>query len=294
MLRDRYARRRLIAFIVLVVMSVGMLMVSGSGPVHELRNGVKFAVAPVQDALSEGTRSVTSVLGAITEVDTLRRENDELSGRVAQLEEQLAQLEVFKAENRKLTKQLKIRNSLAPGTETVAANVSAHHSTQFERLITIDRGSESGILQADPVLGAGGALVGRVVEVGDGWAEVMLITDTNFLVAGLDNRTGATGNVIGRLSAPLAMTEIPRTNKVSERDLVVTLGAKIGKGFKSAYPKGLPIGRVVDVIEEAGSVVKTALVVPLADLEHLEHVLVVVEGREAKRAAGQGEASSGG
>ena len=43
--------------------------------------------------------------------------------------------------------------------------------------------------------------------------------------------TGATGNVVGRLAAPLAMVEIPRTEKISEKDLVVTLGAKAGKRF---------------------------------------------------------------
>jgi len=289
MLRDRYARRRLIAFVVLVVVSVAMLVVSGSGPVRELRNGVKYAVAPLQDTLSDGARSLTSVVGAITEVDTLRRENVELSSTVSRLEEQLAVIEVLRAENKKLAKQLATRKSL--DSKTVAASITAHHSSQFERLVIIDRGSESRILEGDPVLGAGGALAGRVVETGDGWAEVMLISDSRFLVAGQDNRTKATGEVVGRLSAPLAMVKIPRTDRISERDLVVTLGARLGKGLRSNYPPGLPIGRVVDVIEEAGSVVKTALVVPLADLDHLEHVLVVVEGREAKRAADQSEVS---
>ncbi len=292
MLRDRHARRRLIAFVVLVGLSLVMLAVSGSGPVRELRNGVKFAIAPVQDTLSDGTRSMTSVLGAITEVDTLRRENEELSQAVSRLEEQLASLEALREENQKLAKQLRTKKDLEPETSTVAATVTAHNASQFERLVTIDRGSESGILQGDPMLGSGGALAGRVTEVGRGWAEVMLISDSRFLVAGQDNRTGATGNVVGRLAAPLAMTEIPRDDKISERDLIVTLGARIGKGFRPAYPPGLPIGRVVDVIDRADNVVKTALVVPLADLEHLEHVLVVVEGRESRRAAGEGEAAT--
>ena len=78
MLRDRYARRRLFTFMVLVLLSVGMIAVSDTGPVTELRNGVRFAFTPVQDTLGEGTRSLTSVVDAISEVDTLRRENEQL------------------------------------------------------------------------------------------------------------------------------------------------------------------------------------------------------------------------
>ncbi len=284
MLRDRYARRRLIGFVVLVVMSVGLLAVSRTGPAEELRNGVRFAIAPVQDTLGDGTRSVTSVLDAITEVDTLRRRNEELTAAVTRLEEQLDTLDALEAENRKLNKLLKTKNEMSDH-KTVAAAVSQQVSSQFERLISLDRGSEAGIGKGDPVLSSGGVLAGQVVEVGNGWAEVMLITDTNFLVNGLDNRTGATGNVVGRLSAPLAMLEIPRTEKISEKDLVVTLGAKAGKRFSSRFPKGLPIGHVIDVIEEAGDVVKTALITPVADLEHLEHVLVIVDPKAAKAAS---------
>ena len=292
MLRDRYARRRFITFMVLVLMSLALIAVSRTGPAQELRNGVRFAVGPVQDTLGDGTRSVTSVLGAITEVDTLRRENDELTEAVDRLQDQLATLDALKAENKKLNKLLKTKNDLADH-RTVAATVSQRHASQFERTITLDRGSEANIGRGDPVLSSGGALAGQVTAVGDGWAEVMLITDTNFLVNGLDNRTGATGNVVGRLAAPLAMVEIPRGEKISDKDLVVTMGAKAGKRFRSRFPKGIPIGHVIDVIEEPGEVLKTALITPRADLEHLEHVLVIVQGKAAQQKAKSDDAEDG-
>lgn len=278
---DRYARRRLVTFVVLLGLCVAMLVVSGSGPVQELRRGVKFAIAPLQDSLGEGTRSVTSVVSAITEVDTLRRENQVLSESVQRLEDQLATLEAVKAENKRLARLLKTKNDV--DHSTVMAGVSARNSTQYERLITLDRGSETGIPDGAPVLSQGGALAGRVIEVGEGWAEVMLISDPRSLVAGRDNRTKATGNVVGRLSASLAMEEIPRTDKVSINDRIVTLGANLGQRFRSVYPKGIPIGTVVDVIEEPGSIVKIALVQPEADLDHMEHVLVVTDHKGPRR-----------
>lgn len=284
MLRDRYARRRLVAFVLLTALSASLLLLDGTGPVQELRNGVRFAMAPIQDSLGDGTRSVSSVLGAITEVDMLRRENDALAAEVQRLDEQLAVMEAVQAENSKLERLLGTKDSLgAQGIETVAASVSARQYTQFERKITLDQGSEAGIRDGAPVMSDGGALVGRVIDVGRGWADVMLISDSNFLVAGLDKRTKATGNVIGRLSAPLSMTEIKRSDKISENDLVVTLGARLGGGFRSAYPKNIPIGRVVDIIDSPDSVVKSALLVPVADLEHIEHVLVMADFRPARK-----------
>jgi rod shape-determining protein MreC len=291
MLRDRYARRRLIIFVVLMTMSVGLIAVSGSGPAQELRNGVRFAIAPVQDTLSDSTRSVTSVVGAITEVDTLRRENDELTTTVDRLSDQLAVMESLRAENKKLNKVLGTKDTLTDrGIKTVAARVSARQFTQFERLVTIDRGSESGVRTDAPVLSEGGALLGRVLDVGEGWADVRLISDPNSLVAGWVRRGQASGEVIGRLSAPLAMTEIPRTQKIAENELVVTYGIKLRGGYQSVYPKGIPIGRVVDILEEPQQVLKTALIVPQADLEHFEYVLVQTNFKPPKR-SGSDESS---
>jgi rod shape-determining protein MreC len=285
MLRDRYARRRLATFVVLVGLSVGLIAVDGTGPVDEMRRGVRFAVAPVQDMLSDGTRTVTSVAGAITEVDLLRRENDELRAEVERLGDQLSVMESLQAENKKLTKVLGTQSDLTDdGIKTAAAGVTARQFTQFERMVTLDRGTESDVRKDAPVFSEGGALLGRVIEAGVGWADVMLISDPNSLVAGWVRRTDATGEVLGRMSAPLSMTDIPRTQKLSENDLVVTYGVNLGGGFRSVYPKGIPIGRVVDIIDEPEQVVKTALIVPEADLQHIEYVLVQTNFKSPKRA----------
>ena len=280
MLRDRLARRRAVVFVLLVGLCLAMLVVSGSAPVQELRRGVIFAVSPVQDALADGTRSVTSVLGAFGEIDTLRRENQDLQSAVDQLQDELAGLEAVRDENKRLAKLLKTKDRL--DHETVVAGVTSRHSTQFERVITIDSGSEAGIIEGAPVLSEGGALAGKVTEVGDGWASVMLINDTRALVTGLDSRTRATGEVTGRLSSPLAMSNIPITDKVSVNDRIVTAGIDLGKRFRSFYPKNIPIGRVMDVQQEPGSIVQTALVQPSADLDRIEDVLVLTDFKPPK------------
>src|SRR5688572_1870834 len=187
MLRDRNARRRIVVFGGLVAASLVMLLVSNSAPVQELRRGVNFAVAPVQGTLADGTRSVTEVLGAFSEIDALRRENVELRDSVQQLQDQVAAFEVMAEEQKRLARLLEVRERIDHAT--VAAGVIGRQATQFERVLTIDRGSAAGIREGDPVLSEGGALAGRISEVGENWASVMLISDTRSLVIGLDNRT---------------------------------------------------------------------------------------------------------
>lgn len=281
MLRDRHARRRVLVFFVLVALCLAMLVVSASAPVQELRRGFNFAVAPLQDSLSDGTRAVTQVLGAFGEIESLRRENLDLHSTLQQLDEQLAAMEAVAAENKRLTRLLEVRDGLEYAT--AVASVTARHATQFERVLTIDRGAEAGITQGAPVLSEGGALAGRITEVGEGWASVMLISDSRSIVTGLDTRTRATGEVTGRLAAPLAMSQIPVTDAVATNDRVVTAGISLGKRFSSGYPKGIPIGRVVDVQQEPGAIVQTALVQPSADLERIEEVLVLTDYRPPGR-----------
>lgn len=287
MLRDHNARRRLIVFGGLVVACLVMLLVSKSGPVQELRRGVNFAVAPVQGSLAEGTRSLTEVLGAFGEIGALRRENIDLRDSVQQLQDQVAAFEAMAEENKRLTRLLEVRDRVQQAT--VAARVIGRQATQFERVLTIDRGSASGIREGAPVLSEGGALAGRISEVGENWASVMLISDTRSLVIGLDTRTRATGEVTGRLSAPLAMAKIPRTDRVEVNDRVVTAGIAQGKRFQSVFPKNIPIGRIVDVQAEPGAIVQTALVQPTADLDRIEDVLVLVDLGATRRSRTAGE-----
>jgi rod shape-determining protein MreC len=281
MLRDRGARRRLIVFVGLVAACLAMLAVSDTLPVQELRRGVNFAVAPVQGTLADGTRSVTEVLGAVGEIEALRRENMDLRDSVQRLEDQVASLEAVAEENRRLGRLLEAQDRISQAT--VAARVIGRQATQFERVLTIDRGSAAGIRRGAPVLSEGGALAGRVSDVGENWASVMLISDTRSLVIGLDQRTRATGEVTGRLSAPLAMGNIPSTERIEVNDRVVTAGLAQGRRFRSAFPKGVPIGRVVDVQVEPGAIVKTALVQPTTDLDRIEEVLVLVDLERTRR-----------
>jgi rod shape-determining protein MreC len=279
MFATRTSRRRAITYAVLVAACLILLAVSGTPPVQELRKGVGFALTPIQQGLAGVTNGVGSLLGAWTEIDQLRVENEALKAENDALRAQNAQLQEIKTENDQLTGLLQIRSGLE--YDTVPAQIVGRGITSTERVVTIDRGSDQAIEAGDIVLGPGGALVGRVYEVGPNFARVLLISDTRMTVIGMTESTRATGEVQGQLGGTLAMSQIASTATVTVNDSVVTAGIDLANGYHSPFPKGLLIGRVVDVQKDPNAVVQTALVQASADLDALEYVLVITDYQSA-------------
>jgi cell shape-determining protein MreC len=73
------------------------------------------------------------------------------------------------------------------------------------------------------------------------------------------------------------MNQIASTDKVTLGDEVVTAGIDLGNGIRSPFPKGLLIGRIVDLESDPIAVVQTAFVEAAAPLDKLEYVLVIVD-----------------
>lgn len=274
MLQTRAARRQAVAYALLVALSIVLLAVSASPPLLELRRGVAFAMAPLQNTLRDATRTVGSWFAALGEIERLRLANEDLSRQVAELEAQLRQADSIRIQNEQFAALLEVRASLA--YDTVAAEVISRRTTGTERVITIGKGSESGIAVDDVVIAGGGALVGQVVEVGTNFSFVHLLSDTRFRVVGLDEVTRASGLVVGQLERPLSMINIPATEVIAVGETIVTAGIDLGQGVRSPFPRGLLIGRVVDVRSAPADVLQSALIEPAAPLDRLEYVLVIV------------------
>jgi hypothetical protein len=105
----------------------------------------------------------------------------------------------------------------------------------------------------------------------------MLITDGGSTVIGQLSTSAATGEVVGQLGGVLIMNQIDSQVRLQLDEEVFTAGIELNGGVRSPYPKGLLIGQVVDVRRDANDVVQTAYLLPAADLDRLEYVLVVTD-----------------
>lgn len=277
LLASKTARRRGAAYIALLVASLLLLTVSTNPLVRDLQNGVAFAFKPFEAVIDGVARDVQSIVATVVEIDRLRQENTALKAENDQLEAEARAADELRRENEQLTALLQLRNGL--DYETTAVTVIARESSDIRRTIVIDRGEDDGLAVGDIVITAGGALAGRVVEVGPSFAHVALISDSTSTVIGQLSAAGVTGKVTGtgQERGELIMADVDATAEVTLGEEVFTAGIELGGGIRSPYPKGLLIGQVVDVEADPNEVVQTVFLEPAAPLDRLEYLLVITD-----------------
>ena len=272
---NRAVRRRAVTYAALLGTSVILMSVSSNPMVRDLQDGVAFAFKPIQQAIDGVASNVSSIATTIAEIDKLRQDNAALRTENDQLDAEARSAAELRRENEQLTALLQLRGGLK--YQTRAVSVIARESSEARRGIVIDRGSDDGIAVGQVVIGAGGALVGRVVEIGPTFAHVVLISDSTSTVTGQLLTSVATGKVVGQLGGALVMTDVDSAAEVKIGDEVFTAGIELSGGLRSPYPKGLLIGQVVDVRRPTNEVVQTLFLEPAAPLDRLEFLLVITD-----------------
>jgi rod shape-determining protein MreC len=187
------------------------------------------------------------------EIDVLRMQNDRYR-ELTTVNQRLQQLLQFKA---------------AVQWPAMAAQVIGHDPTGWFESIIIDKGKNNGLKPGMPVVNAQG-VVGQLVSVSPNYSKVLLIIDQNSAVDCLIQRSREKGIVKGLTRKTCKMHYVVKTGDVAGGDLVVT------SGMGGVYPKGLPVGQVIEVSEDPWEMFKGVMVRPLVDFEKLEEVLVLL------------------
>ncbi|HEX3428369.1 MAG TPA: rod shape-determining protein MreC [Candidatus Limnocylindrales bacterium] len=275
MFATRAARRRAVAFTALVSISLILMALSSSPLITEFQSAVGFALRPVEGAIHNVADTVSGMVSAVGEIGALHNDNASLRRENDRLTAENLRATAIEHENEQLTALLQLRNSFA--YQTAAAEVIARESSEARRSVTISKGSDAGIVLGDVVIAEGGALVGRVTQVGPNFSIVVLISDRSSTVIGQTDTSAAKGDVVGQLGGALIMQNIDSTEKVQPGEQVLTAGIQLSGGVRSPYPKGLLVGVITDVKHDANSVVQTAYLLPSIDLDKLAYVLVVLD-----------------
>jgi rod shape-determining protein MreC len=111
-------------------------------------------------------------------------------------------------------------------------------------------------------------VVGKVVEVYDSTAEVLLLTDKDSGVGAMLSNSRKQSPVGGAGEPLLVMKYVANEDVVNVGERVVT------SGMDKIFPRDLPIGTITDI--KPGNPFKSIRIRPLADLERLEEVIVLL------------------
>lgn len=197
---------------------------------------------------------------------SIANENLKLKRQITEIESKLANLNEALAENKRLKELLAIKDKLS--TRSIVCRVIGRDSSNWTESLIIDKGSKDG-LHEDMVVLANGALVGKITAIGKTSARVSLITDPEIRVAAISERSRAGGLTYGIARGRCIMKFIPKDADIKMNDLVVSAG------LSGIYPKGILIGKVLDVKTEPNGLYQFALIEPAANPMAIEEVLVI-------------------
>lgn len=209
---------------------------------------------------SDAWREYVWLVGARTENEELRAELDALRIQKQSLERELGRIE-------RSTSLISYQADIA--STTLLAEVVGGGASGAAREIIIDKGSADGVAAGMAVITSEG-VVGRIQAAHSSSSLIVLINDVDAAVGAILEDTRVRGVLKGRGGRDCELQYINPDVPVRIGETVYTSGAD------RIFPKGLPVGEVVDRKQSADS--QTILVRPFAQLDRLDEVLVVTEG----------------
>lgn len=231
-----------------------------------IAGAVLEVMRPLQVAASAAVDAATGIWGGYIALVGVRRENERLQHRIAELEQQLIRTSELRAMERRLDQLLEFGTAFQLRAE--AAQIIGRDPLPWSGTVTINKGSGDGVVKDAAVVARSG-VVGKTIATSSHSARVQLITDHNSGIDAIIQRSRARGIVKGGVDGRLVMKYLDREDSVIPGDLVVT------SGLAGVFPKGIPIGEVVRVWSDSRGLMQEAEVIAVVPLNRVEEVLVL-------------------
>jgi rod shape-determining protein MreC len=282
----KQVRRRRAVLLLLVVASLTLLSLyfqeGNNGPMHRVQRGVAAVLGPFEEAADRALKPVRDLVNWFDETFEARGENEQLKEDLAEARDELAQAQTAAGQREELAKLSELTGGglIPPGHEAVTARVIGRSPTVWYSTVTIDKGSSAGVELNDPVV-TGDGLVGRITDVTRGTAVVTLITDDRSAVSARLLPDGPEGVAEPEVGDPsdLLLDFIDKGQPIERGQILVTAGWSNGV-ISSAFPPGIPIGKVSETAVGEQQTYQRVHVTPYADIRGLDFVQVATGGPE--------------
>ena len=233
---------------------------------------VKDTVGWAQSLVSKPAHLVAGFFGNLQDLQNTYQENKELKSRVEQLVSLESQVQGLKKDNDDLRNILGEKKTLSDN-QPIPATVIGRNPDRWHEMIIIDKGSINGIQQNMAVVTASG-LIGKVKNVNQFSSTVQLLSamdPKNRISTVIQGDKKTFGFVQGYDTGKklLLVKSIPSDAIIKKGQEVIT------SGMGGIFPKGLLIGKVVDVKPDQYGLNQTAEVAPGADFYDIENVIVI-------------------
>lgn len=224
----------------------------------------RFAHSVVFGLTSIGHRIFAWPMG----LSSLQYENEALRDQNLRLSLELLKLREAQLENARLHALLHFKSQQAAEKSYIVARVIARNPARIANTILIDAGVDEGIQARMPVVTADG-LVGRILEVHGYTAIVQLLTDHNCRVSAVVQRHSRVSGIVSFEDGTFYLKNVSLRGDIQIGDLIVS------SGLGELFPKGLYVGQVVNVGDEAQGLFREVILAPGVNFHNLEEVFVL-------------------
>jgi rod shape-determining protein MreC len=231
-----------------------------------LQRMVSESILPLFKSLGRVTSFADDVIKEYLLLRQVHYENESLKEQVTSLEQKLIDYQEAYVENLRLRRLLDFRSTIE--TETIAAQVVLHDLTGWFQTLMIDKGFRDGVAPDMAVVNDEG-VVGRVLDVSDRYARVLLVTDAGSSIDAIIQRNRVRGIVCGKDANTCVLKYVRGNLDVQVGDLVVT------SGKDGVFPKGLRLGTIQGVYRDPLDLFQRIDVKPVVRLSALEELLIV-------------------
>lgn len=226
-------------------------------------------VGPAQNLIFYAKNSFNNLIQNYFLLIEVKKENLELKKQIGTLEEKIFNLEELGRENIRLKELLQFGQSTKH--DKVLAQIIGKDSSGLFKIVRINKGILDGITLKATVVTSDG-LVGHIHRTFDHYSDIITILDSNNRVDGIVDRTRSQGIIQGEGNEGLCiMKYVSRSEPVQTQDLVLT------SGLGRIYPKGIRIGRIIQVEKEKYGITQIIKLSPSVEFRKLEEVVVLID-----------------
>lgn len=256
--------------IILLVLSVALMVWNYRHSVlaQQWRGNLSLVTTPIMSIANAPFALFDQIANRLRTQSSLLNENTTLRAQVLLLGGQLQKLQAIQTENRALRVLLQ-SSAVTHHLRLMLAQVMAIQASPYAQEIILNKGSHDSVFVGQAVLDAHG-IMGQVVEAAPYTSRVLLLTDSRSGIPIRDERTGLRGILLGQgNSGLLRWVNMPITSDVRAGDILVS------SGLGGDYPVGYPVGVVASVNPHTTDQFLGIEVVPRAQMNSSEQVLLV-------------------
>lgn len=258
----------ILAIVCIILMGLSGFAGTGKGPLAWIAN---YTIAPMQKGLNNVGMWMSDVSDNFDTLADVKKENEELKAKVAELTEENNRLQQNSAKLERYQELFKMNENTADYPK-VGANVIASDNSNWFSNFTIDKGSEDGI-KVDMNVLSGAGLVGIVTEVRPHSATVSSIIDDKN-VSAMILTTFDKCIVSGDLS--LINDGVVEFEQLANNDNEVPIGEQVvTSNISDKYLQGLLIGYISEINVDANNLTRSGYIIPATNFRELQEVLVI-------------------